>query len=96
MAEDESGDFVCRVRPAVEGPETRPFVLGKSSFVVKRLNNLSGPLGLGANELDSWERAIPKLKTQTKSARRKEIKILRELRSRLFVQVKIGAPPANS
>ena len=92
---DETGDFDCRVplpllQPSgfVSGKQSEEAVtLEKTALIVKRLRNLSTPLGLDPHELEAWERSLMNSSSGQKASRECEIRTLRRLQSRLFVQV---------
>jgi sigma-B regulation protein RsbU (phosphoserine phosphatase) len=97
VRDDESSDFVSKMpaagtdvdasSPDREYMRSTPFVLPKDAFIVKRLRNLSAPLGLEPHEFEAWERSLERSSPKVREARRREIITLRCLESRLLVQV---------
>jgi phosphoserine phosphatase RsbU/P len=98
--EEEGGDYLCRVsssRPVglqsgERGPTDeqaeRPLKLSRDAFVVRRLNNLSGPLVIEAAELETWTQAFSFASPAVREARQREQEALRRTEAHLLVQVR--------
>jgi sigma-B regulation protein RsbU (phosphoserine phosphatase) len=98
VRDDESGDYVCRIFSA-EQLATDAFVserkegrteqlgLARDSFIVKRLRNLSAPLGVDPLEFESWNRALVAASPRVREARQREVATLVRLQSRLLLQI---------
>jgi len=94
--EDESGDYLCRVSPALQyggraaGDDRAepPLKLSRDAFVVKRLNSLSIPLVVEAAELETWTQAFNFASPAVREARQLERETLRQIKAHLLVQVR--------
>jgi len=90
LVKDDSGDYVCRIssRPDTErrAAEQRQSLSG-DAFIIKRLRNLSAPLGVNPQEFEAWTRALIAAPRQVKEVRQREIELLQQLNSRLLLQI---------
>jgi sigma-B regulation protein RsbU (phosphoserine phosphatase) len=98
VRDDESGDYVCRIFSAehlagdahgseIAHGQTKQLGLACDSFIVKRLRNLSAPLGVDPLEFESWKRALVSASPKIREARQREVLTLERLRSRLLLQI---------
>jgi phosphoserine phosphatase RsbU/P len=98
--EEEGGDYLCRVsssRPAglqsgeratADEQADQPLKLSRDAFVVRRLNSLSNPLVLEAEELETWTQAFNFASPAVREARQREQEALRRIKAHLLVQVR--------
>jgi len=94
--EDESGDYLCRVSPALQfggggsadDQAKTPPKLSRDAFVVKRLNSLSIPLVIEAAELETWTQAFNFASPAVREARQRERETLRRIKAHLLVQIR--------
>jgi len=87
LVRDTSGDYVC-VASSLHGLIAREVKLTRESFIVKRLNGLSTPLAIEANEIESWNRALANAPASLRGARAQEYDCLHLLKSHLLVQIR--------
>jgi phosphoserine phosphatase RsbU/P len=90
VRDDPRGDYVCRISSARRGGEPRaaePLSLPGDAFIVKRLLNLSAPLGVNPQEFEAWTRALASAPRQVRKVRQREIELLQRLNSRLLLQI---------
>ncbi|HEV7377158.1 MAG TPA: SpoIIE family protein phosphatase [Pyrinomonadaceae bacterium] len=92
VRDEPSGDYLCRIssqslKPNLPGNKTEQLSLSKDAFIVKRLRNLSAPLGVNPQEFEAWTRALAFASPQVKEVRQSEIEILQQLDSRLLLQI---------
>ena len=91
LVRDEStGDYVCRISSQRHPPpdtQVEQLSLSSDAFIVKRLRNLSAPLGVNPQEFEAWMRALVSAPATVKQARQNEIEILRQLNSSLLLQI---------
>lgn len=85
VRDDDSGDYVCRISTQ-QGGEPRGSLSG-DAFIVKRLRNLSAPLGVNPQEFEAWTRSLASAPRQVKEERQREIELLQQLDSRLLLQI---------
>ena len=65
-----------------------PLVLGQDAFVVRRLNKLTAPLRIESEDLEVWQRAAGYIQGINNAKREAERDVLKQLDSRLLVQIK--------
>jgi sigma-B regulation protein RsbU (phosphoserine phosphatase) len=92
VRDERSGDYVCRIssqslKPNLPDNKTEQLSLSHAAFIVKRLRNLSAPLGVNPQEFEAWTRSLAFASAQVKEARESEIETLRQLDSRLLLQI---------
>ncbi len=89
VRDDRGGDYVCRISSQQDNERgaAEPLSLSGDAFIVKRLLNLSSPLGVNPQEFEAWTRALAAAPRQVKEVRRREIELLQQLNSRLLLQV---------
>jgi sigma-B regulation protein RsbU (phosphoserine phosphatase) len=89
VRDDRDGDYVCRIssRHDTEPRPAEQWSLSGDAFIVKRLRNLSAPLGVNPQEFEAWTRALAAAPRQVKEVRQREIELLQQLNSRLLLQV---------
>ena len=89
VRDDPRGDYVCRISSQHDNEPhaAEPLSLPGDAFIVKRLLNLSSPLGVNPQEFEAWTRALASAPRQVKEVRRREIEVLQRLNSRLLLQV---------
>jgi sigma-B regulation protein RsbU (phosphoserine phosphatase) len=96
LVRDEPGDhYVCRISsqqlklnsPGDERSKTEQLSLSTDAFIVKRLRNLSAPLGVDPQEFEAWMRSLITASPKVKEVRQNEIELLRQLDSRLLLQI---------
>jgi phosphoserine phosphatase RsbU/P len=99
VRDQESGDFLLRSfsaeqqtgasSPAEGAAEAvPPVVLKQDAFVVRRLNKLSAPLRIESEDLDVWQRAAGFIQGINNAKREAERAVLKQLDSRLLVQIR--------
>jgi sigma-B regulation protein RsbU (phosphoserine phosphatase) len=91
VRDQETGNFITRSTSAgqpVDDPAVPPLVLTQDAFVVRRLNKLSAPLRIETEDLDAWQRAAGFIQGMNNSKREAERNVLKELDSRLLVQIR--------
>lgn len=89
VRDDRAGDYVCRISSQhdTEHRAAAELSLSGDAFIVKRLRNLSAPLGVSPQEFEAWSRSLAAAPRQVKEVRQGEIELLRQLDSRLLLQV---------
>ena len=89
VRDDHGGDYVCRISSQQDGEPraAEQLSLSGDAFIVKRLRNLSAPLGVNPQEFEAWTRSLASAPRQVKEVRRREIEMLQQLDSRLLLQV---------
>jgi sigma-B regulation protein RsbU (phosphoserine phosphatase) len=93
VRDEGSGDYACRIssqhlKTDSPGSQNRqPLSLSKDAFIVKRLRNLSAPLGVDPQEFGAWTRALISATPQVREVRQNEIELLQQLNSRLLLHV---------
>jgi sigma-B regulation protein RsbU (phosphoserine phosphatase) len=99
VRDQETGNFVLRSysggqpegtaeSPTPPAPETAPLVLTQDAFVVRRLSKLSSPMRIESEDLDAWQRAAGFIQGINNAKREAERNVLRQLDSRLLVQIR--------
>jgi phosphoserine phosphatase RsbU/P len=91
VRDQETGNFITRSTSAgqpADDPAVPPLVLTKDAFVVRRLNKLSAPLRIETEDLDAWQRAAGFIQGMNNSKREAERDVIKQLDSRLLVQIK--------
>ena len=102
VRDDATGDFVCRMTTGQDAPaecaeafggayhnSEQQLVLKRDAFVVKRLRHLTAPWDIGAEELDTWMRALDGAPAPEQQRRAKECSTLRAVSSCLLLQIKM-------
>ncbi|HVG28240.1 MAG TPA: GAF domain-containing SpoIIE family protein phosphatase [Pyrinomonadaceae bacterium] len=105
VREAQTGDFVCRVaaqRPArlaahqtvsatggTAVADTAQLRLARDAFVVRRLQHLSLPLSVTADDFEAWSRAFANEPDEEREARERESRTLRQIGSHLLVQIRV-------
>jgi sigma-B regulation protein RsbU (phosphoserine phosphatase) len=84
--EQSAGSAATTDGPAVTTPA--PLVLTQDAFVVRRLNKLSAPLRIQSEDLEVWQRAAGFIQGINNAKREAERHVLKQLDSRLLVQIK--------
>lgn len=89
VRDDRDGDYVCRISSQQDGEPraAEQLSLSGDAFIVKRLRNLSAPLGVNPQEFEAWARALASAPRQVKEVRGREIELLQQLDSRLLLQI---------
>ncbi|HVF58066.1 MAG TPA: SpoIIE family protein phosphatase [Pyrinomonadaceae bacterium] len=92
VRDERSGDYVCRItsqhlKPAAADSKAERLSLSNDAFIVKRLRNLSAPLGVNPQEFEAWARALTSAPAKVRQVRQSEIEVLRQLDSRLLLQI---------
>ncbi len=89
VRDDRGGDYVCRISSQQDGEPraAEQLSLSGDAFIVKRLRNLSAPLGVNPEEFEAWARALASAPRQVKEVRGREIELLQQLDSRLLLQI---------
>ncbi|MDQ3803040.1 MAG: SpoIIE family protein phosphatase [Acidobacteriota bacterium] len=100
VSDERTGDFIRRVCSTehaqkrgtrAEGggmaEQARGAVLTKDSLVVRRLRNLSAPLGITQRDLDTWLRSLASCDRAARERRELECATLLDIRARLLVGV---------
>jgi phosphoserine phosphatase RsbU/P len=89
VRDDRDGDYVCRIssRHDTEPRALERWSLPGDAFIVKRLRNLSAPLGVNPQEFEAWTRALASAPRRVNEVRQREIELLEQLNSRLLLQV---------
>jgi sigma-B regulation protein RsbU (phosphoserine phosphatase) len=90
VRDEVTGDYVCRIssqRHLSQDAQAEQLSLSSDAFIVKRLRNLSAPLGVNPQEFDAWIRALVSAPPVVKEARQSEIETLLQLDSRLLLQI---------
>jgi sigma-B regulation protein RsbU (phosphoserine phosphatase) len=77
-----------RLTDGVDAGPPPPLVLTSDAFVVRRLNKLSAPLRIEKDDLDAWQRAAGFIQGVNNSKREAERDALKQLDSRLLVQIR--------
>src|ERR1044072_3841032 len=92
ICDELKGDYVSVVsssKVSATANEGEPAIaLSRDAFVVKRLRNLSAPLLIDATEFETWGRAMEAGPAYGRLARQQEREALRQLKSRLLVQIR--------
>jgi sigma-B regulation protein RsbU (phosphoserine phosphatase) len=92
VRDERSGDYVCRIssqhlKPVAADSKAERLSLSNDAFIVKRLRNLSAPLGVNPQEFEAWARALTSAPAKVRQVRQSEIEVLRQLDSRLLLQI---------
>jgi phosphoserine phosphatase RsbU/P len=95
VRDERSGDYVCRISsqqlkplfPDSNRRQREQLSLSSDAFIVKRLRNLSVPLGVDPQEFEAWTRSLDSAAPKIKEVRQCEISLLRQLDSRLLLQI---------
>ena len=93
VRDETSGNYNLRVlsaqgRPAETFAAGKALQLGKRAFVVRRLMNLSTPLVIESREIETWSQALNSVLPSTREERANEHHVLREVSSRILVQIR--------
>ncbi|HWF02860.1 MAG TPA: SpoIIE family protein phosphatase [Candidatus Angelobacter sp.] len=91
VCDQETGNFITRSTSAGQSsddPAAPPLVLTHDAFVVRRLSKLSAPLRIETEDLDAWQRAAGFIQGINNSKREAERNVLKQLDSRLLVQIR--------
>ena len=100
VRDQETGNFLLRsssTEPpaasaaAIDSPAAgtpAPLVLSQDAFVVRRLNKLAAPLRIESEDLEVWQRAAGFIQGINNAKREAERNVLKQLDSRLLVQIK--------
>jgi sigma-B regulation protein RsbU (phosphoserine phosphatase) len=88
VRDQETGNFVLRSSSVGAAEGEPPLVLTQDAFVVRRLNKLSAPLRIESDDLDVWKRAAGFIQGMNNARREAERDVLKQLDSRLLVQVR--------
>ena len=96
VRDQETGNFFLRSLSAESDPAANPadapaepaLILSPDAFTVRRLNKLSAPLRIEAEDLDAWQRASGFIQGINNSKREAERNVLKQLDSRLLVQIR--------
>ena len=90
VRDETTGNFNLRVFSAQERPaETcKSLQLSKNAFVVRRLVNLSTPLVIESQEIETWSQALKSVLPSMREERASEHEVLREVDSRILVQIR--------
>ncbi len=95
VRDDKTGDYVCRISSpqpeaagvGVKGKEGERLALASNAFVVKRLRNISAPLGVEPDDFTAWTRALASAPPAIREARKRESETLQRIDSRLLLQI---------
>ena len=90
---DATGDFNLRVfaaqgRSAETEPGGQRLQLRNRAFVVRRLMNLSTPLLIEPQEIETWSQAVSSVLPAAREERASEHEVLRTIKSRILVRIK--------
>jgi sigma-B regulation protein RsbU (phosphoserine phosphatase) len=93
VCDNESGNFNLRVLSGQgSSPETeaggKGLHLSKRAFVVRRLANLSTPLTIKPQEIETWAQALNAVLPSNREDRASEHDLLLAIRSRILVQIR--------
>lgn len=96
VRDDTTGDYVCRVsseksdvhREAATRDSDR-LILKANALIVKRLNNLTAPLGLTPADLETWRRGVASFSVARKVERERECATLKAVDARLVLGITI-------
>jgi sigma-B regulation protein RsbU (phosphoserine phosphatase) len=90
VRDDATANFNLRVLSGDTGVvETgKRLQLSKRAFVVRRLTNLSTPLTIEPQEIETWSQALHSVLPSNREERASEHELLRTIRSRILVQIK--------
>src|SRR5215216_361770 len=91
--DEASGNFNLRVvaaqgRPAETDFGGKPLQLSKPAFVVRRLMNLSTPLVIEPQEIETWSQALNSVLPSLREERASEHEVLLTIKSTILVQIK--------
>lgn len=91
--DEASGNFNLRVIAAQGGPAETDFggkrlQLSNRAFVVRRLMNLSTPLVIEPQEIETWSQALNSVLPSLREERASEHEVLRTIKSTILVQIK--------
>ena len=91
--DEATGNFNLRVlatqgRPAETDFGGKRLQLSKRAFVVRRLMNLSTPLVIEPQEIETWSQALNSVLPSLREERASEHEVLRTIKSTILVQVK--------
>ena len=93
IRDDTTGDFRLRVLSGQAGTvdierDGKSLQLNKRAFVVRRLMNLSTPLVIEPQEIETWSQALNSVLPSTREERASEHEVLRTVNSRMLVQIR--------
>ena len=93
IRDDTTGDFKLRVLSGQAGTvdverDGKSLQLNKRAFVVRRLMNLSTPLVIEPQEIETWSQALNSVLPSTREERASEHEVLRTVNSRMLVQIR--------
>lgn len=97
VRDQESGNFLLRslsaekldaIQGAADDSTDPPLVLTPDAFIVRRLNKLSAPMRIETEDLEAWQRAAGFIQGINNAKRDAERNVLKQLDSRLLVQIK--------
>ena len=94
VRDEASGNFNLRVQSAHGRPAqtnhagNKPLQLSQRAFVVRRLVNLSTPLVIESQEIETWSQALNSVLPSMREERASEHHVLREVDSRILVQIR--------
>jgi sigma-B regulation protein RsbU (phosphoserine phosphatase) len=93
VRDDASENFNLRVlcppsHEAEPAPGGKPLQLSKRAFVVRRLTNLSTPLVIEPQEIETWSQALNSVLPSTREERASEHEVLRTINARILVQIR--------
>src|SRR6185503_2926490 len=91
--DEKSGNFNLRViaaqgRPAETDFGGKRLQLSKRAFVVRRLMNLSTPLVIEPQEIETWSQALNSVLPSLREERASEHEVLRTIKATILVQIK--------
>lgn len=97
VRDDKTGDYICRISSpqpeamgfisGVQQKESDHLALARNAFVVKRLRNMSVPLGVEPDDFTAWARALISASPAVREARKQESETLQRIDSRLLLQI---------
>ena len=90
VRDDATGNLNLRVLSpqATTDPGSKRLQLSKRAFVVRRLMNLSTPLVIEPQEIETWSQALNSVLPEAREERASEHEVLRAIKSRILVQIK--------
>lgn len=90
VRDDATGNLNLRVLSpqAATDPGGKRLHLSKRAFVVRRLMNLSTPLVIEPQEIETWSQALNSVLPEAREERASEHEVLRTIKSRILVQIK--------
>ena len=96
VREDSTGDYVCRVSSEKSDAEreaaltaTDNLTLKANALIVKRLKNLTAPLGLTPADLETWRRGVASFSAASRVERERECATLNGVDARLVLGITI-------